>query len=99
MAFDNCVVTDIISNNKWNGYILYSLRRIGKKNKCLKGGDKVIRIPIDDKRKLKTIMIGTPKELSQIYGTNLLEDLQELKAKEVVICEYKDGTLNYTQLK
>ena len=59
----------------------------------------MIIIPIDDKRKLKTIMIGTPKELSQIYGTNLLEDLQELKVKQVAVSEYKDGTLNYTQLK
>lgn len=92
-------LTYIIYNNKWNSNILYNLCRIEKKNKCLKGGDKVIIIPIDDKRKLKTIMIGTPKELSQIYGTNLLDDLQELKVKQVAISEYKDGTLNYTQLK
>ena len=91
--------SNIISNNKRNSNILYNLCGIEKKNKCLKGGDNVIIIPIDDKRKLKTIMIGTPKELSQIYGTNLLEDLQELKVKQVAVSEYKDGTLNYTQLK
>lgn len=59
----------------------------------------MIRIPIDERRKIKTIIIGKPEELADIYGSFLLEDLKLLNHKKLIaVSEYKDGTINYTLL-
>lgn len=57
----------------------------------------MVRIPIDDKRKLNTVVIGTPKELANIYGTFLLDDMKMLNHKKMIaVSEYNDGVINYT---
>ncbi len=57
------------------------------------------RIPISTTKKLVSIVIGTKKELSNLYGEYVLNDLEMVSPRTKVVCsEYKDGEIIYSLL-
>jgi len=59
----------------------------------------VTRIPISSTKKLTSLVIGTKKELSTLYGEFVMNDLEIVPPrKKVVATEYKDGSIVYSIL-
>ena len=57
------------------------------------------RIPISTTKKLVSIVIGTKKELSKLYGDYVLNDLEDISSRTKIVCsEYKNGEIVYSVL-
>lgn len=57
----------------------------------------MIRVPIDEKKKIKSINIGNKKELANLFGDWITKELEIVSPKtKVIATEYADGQIIFS---